>query len=140
MKIYITYDLITGRIISRKRLARGHPLPKQGPLNLPGMEGLAILHCDACLKEDRVEHGKVVPKGKQQKLKEQNHQDWMAFRQLRHKMLSETDFMLTSDYPLTKAERNGIKAKRKASRDLPQKTKNPKKALQMLRTIWELDK
>lgn len=136
MKTYITYHVGTGRIVSRKRLARGNPLPPQGPCDLPGMEGLAILHCDADPDQDRVEHGRVVPIGLQKRRATERHLDWMTFRRARAQKLAETDHMMMPDYPLSQADRRALKAKRKASRDIPQKTTNPHLALQMLETLW----
>lgn len=84
----------------------------------------------------RVEHGKIVPQGLQERRRVEKMTAWFAFRRARNARLEATDYMLAPDYPLSREAQRALKAKRKASRDIPQKTTNPKLAMQMLQTIW----
>lgn len=84
----------------------------------------------------RVENRRLVPVGMQQRRAKEREMAWFEFRRERNTRLARTDHLVNGDYPLSASDRRSLKAKRQASRDIPQRTTNPALAMQMLETIW----
>lgn len=133
-KSYIVYNDETGEIVSVANGPNTQLIP-EGPA--PYMPGHSILHGTADIDNERVEHGKVVPLGKQMKHKKIRSAAWFTFRKMRRKKLEATDVKMNRDYPLSEAEEAALRKKRQESRDIPNKTDNPYQAIEMLNAIWD---
>lgn len=135
MSYFVLYDPETEDVLSMVDVS-GMSVEDLRPL-IP--EGQAIAETDTWLEDTqpyRFSRGKVRLKLKAKRTAEEKRAAWFLFRQQRNAKLAATDFMVAEDYPLSQADRRALIAKRKASRDIPQKTTNPELAMQMLHTIW----
>ena len=86
-----------------------------------------------------MKNGALVSIDQDEQREREREMGMFEFRIARNTKLAQTDYLLASDYPLPAADRRALKAKRKASRDIPQKTTNPELAMQMLEAIWSDD-
>ncbi|MBO9430625.1 phage tail assembly chaperone [Sulfitobacter sp. R18_1] len=132
-KYYVIAEDETGKIVSVVGAPNTQLVP-EGPA--PGMPGYSIVHGKADPESERVEHGKIVPMGKQARLQKIRAGAWFTFRKMRRKKLEATDFMVSGDYPLTPEESQALRQKRQDSRDIPSKTEDPYTAIEMFNAIW----
>lgn len=133
MKKYTIFEVTTGRIVSTNECSNAQ-LPPEGPL--PDNPELAVIWGNAIPGEERAEHGRIVPLGIQDRLRKEKARGWFEVRKKRQRMLAETDFKMTGDYPLTAAEKRKLKSQRQKSRDITKATKDPREALRLLDEIW----
>lgn len=133
MKKYCLFNPDTGKIVSAVECPNDE-LPREGILEDSG--GLAVKHGGADPDLERVEHGKKVPLGFQERFKKDRAAAWFRVRRLRSQFLTDTDFKMNGDYPLTKEEKRKLKLQRKRSRDITKTTKDPAEALSLLNEIW----
>ncbi|MEP5730361.1 MAG: phage tail assembly chaperone [Sulfitobacter sp.] len=108
-------------------------MPKQGPVP---EGGIAIVHGESDPDSQRIEHGKIVPKGIQDRTRQTTEQGWFELRSKRRQLLAQTDFMANGDYPSSEEERRALRLKRSKTRKIPQKVKDPAKAMLLLERIW----
>ena len=130
---YVIYEDATGRIISGCEIASLNRVP-QG--SIPDNPGFSILHGSGDPETQRVEHGKIVPKGKSQIRAETAASRWFKMREKRRHLMDKTQHLASGDYPLPPAEKKALRLKRSKSRKIPQKVKDPAKAHELLKRIW----
>lgn len=132
MKKYTIVFTDTGRVHCLNECAE-NDLPPEGPLasdpSLTVVHGHMDIHIGMLVSGEKSR----LPNEEIQAIEDADQ--WFRFRQRRSQILSETDFKMVPDYPLPQSERRALAAKRKALRDIPQKTTNPRLAMQILETI-----
>lgn len=135
MRRYIIHD-DAGTILSRCLIPTRSALPPEGPIPLP-TGTIYIKHCDGCPESQRVDrHGKVVPRGRGEKLKRSKQKWWGMFHAELRRHLDRTADDAMPDSLLTDEERAALIAKRRASRLITHNAKTPAEAMQMLVELW----
>lgn len=132
---YTIYFTDTGRVHCLNECGEDQ-LPAPGPLEAD--PNLSVIHGHLDPKKEMVRSGKRTPLPEPEKRQREDAALWFEFRQKRRQLLEASDKPVSvPDFPITREELRAVKTKRKASRDIPQKTTDPKIAMQMLEKLWE---
>jgi hypothetical protein len=134
MKSYVIFEEATGRVISAATCPGRAFMPAEGPL--PDAPGRAVKHGACCPTNERVENGRFVPVGLQEKRLRTHRIAWGAFRLARERMLTSKDYLLAAHYPLSATQRAHLLDQFQRTRDIPQQTNDPDEAMALLDQIW----
>lgn len=127
---FIIYGKDTGSILCTKKMR---------PMNLPEGYSFILAPLQVDLSANRVEHGRIVPRGLQARVKAERQAKWFEFRQKRRAYFEAIKHKESRFYPLTEAERTVLDAQMAESRDLPQTYDDPVAAIARLDQIWSED-
>lgn len=137
MTQYGIYRHSTGELISSVEAPAGQ-IPPEGQ-----WEGdIWIIHgaCDPnrhrVVRPRNSKKPKLAGKTRRQRRDADFDRRWFDFRAARDLHLQATDKMLAEDFPISAGERERLKERRRASRDIPQTTEDPEEAMSLLNSIW----